>query len=102
VSAFDTRFLDCRDMGHAWERASDVVRSNSGGVRSFKRTLKCLRCETMRQDEYKVGDVVTARGRRYAYPKGYQVKGGMSRGEARMLLYYPRVSQPVGIRSASA
>lgn len=91
MSAFDTGFLDCRDMGHAWERASDVTKERSGGVVSFSRVLKCQRCETVRQDKYVVGDVVvSAKGKTYKYPKGYQVKGGMSRGEARMLLFYPR------------
>ena len=89
-------------MGHAWDRASDVVREVRGNVRWFKRALKCARCETVRWDEYRVADVVSAKGRRYSYPKGYQVKGGMSRGEARMLLFYPRTeSQPVGKRRAS-
>lgn len=90
MSAFDTGFLDCRDMGHSWERASDTTKERSGGIVSFSRALRCVRCGTVRQDRYSVGvDAVSAKGKRYTYPKGYVVKGGMSRGEARMLLWMP-------------
>lgn len=91
MSVFDSRFLDCRDMGHAWERASDIVKERGDdGVLRFSRVLRCSRCTTMRRDEFVVGDVVKPKGRGYTYPKGYQVKGGLSRGEARLLLVYPK------------
>lgn len=93
MSAFDSRYLECRDLGHAWERASDVVRTVEGGVRSFKRVLQCTRCKTLRKDEFRVTDSVSPKGRQYAYPKGYVVKGGLSRSDARMLLFYPRTSR---------
>lgn len=102
MSAFTPRFLECRDLGHAWERDGDVVRMFDGQVRSFTRVVKCSRCETTRKDEYRVSEaVVTPRKNRYQYPSGYRVKGGMSKGEARMLLFYPRVVRPEERREVS-
>lgn len=66
-----------------------MVRSTEMGVRAFKRTLRCSRCGTERRDAYRVTDVVSPRGRSYSYPKGYVVKGGMSRSDARIMLFWP-------------
>lgn len=91
MSAFVPRYLDCRDMGHAWERANDTTRSEEGSVVSFTRSLRCTRCRTIRKDEYRVNaGEIQRRKAGYAYPEGYIVKGGLSRGEARMLLWMPR------------
>lgn len=97
MSVFTPRFLECRDLGHAWEQAGDVVRHSSpNNIRSFTRVLRCTRCSTERRDEYRVGNnVVQPRKKGYRYPTGYQVRGGLSRGEARMLLFYPRNEQNV-------
>lgn len=91
MSAFVPKYLDCRDLGHAWERSNDTTKTTRGAVTRFTRTVQCSRCSTIRKDEYQVGDTIYRRKGGYTYPPGYVVKGGMTRGEARMLLWMPRV-----------
>ena len=81
--------LECRDMRHAWRRAGDnALVERSGKTRVFTRTLECPRCETLRIDTYKItASNVERVHSRYAYPKGYHVKGGLKVGDARFLLF---------------
>lgn len=105
MSAFQPKFLDCRDLGHSWEPVGDVVSERSEATLSFTRTLRCSRCMTERRDQYHFAQgTVQKRKAGYTYPVGYQVKGGLSRGEARVLLWMPRttVHKSVLKRRASA
>jgi hypothetical protein len=81
--------LECRDMRHAWRRVGDnILVERKGKIRVFTRTLECPRCETLRIDTYRItAQSVERVHSRYAYPKGYHVKGGLKVGDARYLLF---------------
>lgn len=79
----------CRDMRHAWfPQGDNVLIEEQGQVRHFKRVLQCVRCETVRTDEYKVSRVAVARVRtKYEYPQGYQIRGGARVADVRFALF---------------
>lgn len=92
---FEPKHLTCRDIAHAWEYDGDVVvERDSGGIKVFHRNVICLRCGTTRTDVFHVTERhVVSDKRKYKYAKGYQVKGGLNKQEARYLLLFPRVSK---------
>jgi hypothetical protein len=68
-----TRFLECRDWGHAWRAytARKKERREGGG---FESVLQCARCETFRlRDLTDTGHTVRSR---YRYAAGYLAAGG--------------------------
>lgn len=79
----------CRDLRHAWNTVGDTVLiEQQGQVRHFVRTLRCMRCETERVDEYKISNVALSRIRsRYRYPEKYQIKGGIPIAEVRFQMF---------------
>jgi hypothetical protein len=79
----------CRDLRHAWDSIGDTILiEQNGQVRHFARTLRCLRCETERVDEYKISTVALTRIRsRYTYVPGYQIKGGIPIADVRFHLF---------------
>lgn len=81
--------LECRDMRHGWVQVNDVVLTEKRGiVRIFTRRLRCIRCETERVDTYEVLRTrVELLHTKYAYPKGYQVKGRVSVSTVRGMLW---------------
>jgi hypothetical protein len=81
--------LECRDMLHAWKGVGDVVLiEQQGQVRHFERKLRCMRCETLRIDEYTISRASLARVRsRYKYPEGYRVPGGLPVAKARWMIF---------------
>lgn len=82
--------IECRDLRHAWERhgTDAVLLQQEGQVRHFARHLHCLRCGTLRIDEYRISRIAIVRVRsRYQYPDGYQVNGGLTVAKARFLLF---------------
>ena len=95
MSRDDTRFENlgvsgmCRDLRHAWDSIGDTVLiEQQGQVRHFARTLRCIRCETERVDEYKISNIALARVRsRYRYPEKYQIKGGAPIAEVRFHMF---------------
>jgi len=78
VSELSQIFLDCRDRGHAWfdDRTGPALRRSSGGL--VLRTLRCLRCKTLREDQI-IGTNGQVYGRRYEYPEGYLFTRGSER-----------------------
>ena len=92
MSAFNRTFLQCRDMGHAWDQIGDVIRQRTESRITFTRSLRCARCGTERRDEYRIdSNTVQKRKAGYTYPNGYQVRGGMTRGDARLIMWEPGV-----------
>jgi hypothetical protein len=86
----------CRDLRHAWDSVGDTVLIESQGqIRHFARTLRCLRCETERVDEYKISTFALTRVRtRYRYPLNYQIKGGIPVDEVRFRMFKDAVMVP--------
>lgn len=72
-------FLDCRDRGHAWfddKKGGPFLKRSSGGL--VIRTLRCLRCSTVRED-WIVATSGYIDSRRYIYPEGYLFSKGVER-----------------------
>lgn len=71
-------WLICRDMRHAWEVSQDfhVVKQTGTKVQHLRRTLSCLRCETLRNERYIISRYgVEKEGQSYTYPDQYQLEG---------------------------
>ena len=79
------RYLECRTYGHAWEEA-EVLMEKKGFLVA---RLFCMRCHTSRVDlvRQRTGEVLK---RKYKYPFGYLVKGGVQRAAARREMYEER------------
>lgn len=92
------KHMECRDLGHAWDRIGDLVADrNEGGVNEYHRLLSCIRCGTQRTDVFRFEDrLVRPERKKYTYAKGYIVKGGLSRAEARAFLFFPTTMRKVG------
>jgi hypothetical protein len=83
-----TSSLECRDIRHMWERASEEVLEKAKGRALFARILVCTRCGCLRQDEYVVTSLRVEKIRtKYKYPQGYIVPGGFSTEAARVYLF---------------
>jgi hypothetical protein len=68
--------LVCRDLMHAWKFTTDLVPHRiDRKVVEVTRVLECLRCETTREDTYKVPSFERVKSR-YVYPDGYLVHQG--------------------------
>jgi hypothetical protein len=68
--------LVCRDLMHAWEWTTDLVPHRvDRKIVEVTRVLACLRCETTREDTYKVPTFERLKSR-YVYPDGYLVHQG--------------------------
>lgn len=80
LSTLPEKFLDCRDMMHAWKRSGGYrpVGAAKGNVKFLKRAVVCTRCGTEREDVYSMRtmDKVSTS---YHYPEGYQIKGNRLR-----------------------
>ncbi|ANA85850.1 hypothetical protein PBI_WOES_79 [Gordonia phage Woes] len=68
--------LRCRIYGHDWDAVGDIVFTTEG----YWETLLCDRCGVRRTALIERGTGYVKR-RRYNYPKGYQIKGGVTRQE---------------------
>jgi hypothetical protein len=83
--------FECRDIRHLWQRGKDeILARNNDKMRlvSLQRTLDCSRCGTQRIDRYVISRMhVEKYYTRYVYPKGYQIKGGFTTEEARIVLF---------------
>jgi hypothetical protein len=81
--------LACRDLRHSWDYYGDLVLTEQRGqVRTFKRTLICVRCGTRRIDTYRITRSRLERVRaQYKYATGYVQPGGLSISEARFALF---------------
>lgn len=85
VHAMAENWLMCRDMRHAWATETPYYRIEvEGGVRGalyVERAIACMRCDSRRIEIYRVHEHTLERlASRYAYPKGYQVRG-IKKGE---------------------
>lgn len=65
---YDPKYLNCRDLRHAWERKG-FFRTPDGTIRQV---LQCLRCKAIGNDEFTRSGVRT-RPRRYQYRDGYRI-----------------------------
>src|SRR5215471_10336451 len=66
-----SRFLACRDHGHAW---SPYLASYVASSRQYRRTLRCHRCKTERtQMISQAGQIESGF---YSYPDGYAMPPG--------------------------
>jgi len=93
VSGMTDRYLDCREVGHSWERPSfglaEPVQMGSTRSRRLanqgrlgRRFMECSRCTCQREDYVSraTGELIS---RRYTYPEGYLIKGqGRPRADA--------------------
>jgi hypothetical protein len=71
----DSVFLECRDFMHAWTWQTDFnVVKTQGRITSVTRVVACLRCGTLRADEYEVPSFQRVRSS-YTYPDGYLMPG---------------------------
>jgi len=68
--------LVCRDLMHAWEWTTDLIpHREDRRITTVTRVLACLRCETQREDTYRVPTFERLKSR-YVYPEGYLVHQG--------------------------
>ena len=69
-------FLDCRDLRHAWGKASDwgITRNTSGRIIEFTRVVVCRKCKTERHEKFSVPSMEVV-NRRYLYPEGFLMPG---------------------------
>lgn len=71
----DTIHLACRDFMHAWEWQTDFVqRRTQGRITSVTRTIICIRCDTVREDEYELPSFQRIKSN-YTYPDDYLIAG---------------------------
>lgn len=73
-----THFIQCRDMRHAWSVEVDyhVLNVEEVGEKHLYigRTLKCMRCETLRVEEYvNRREGLEKLGQTYKYPSDYEL-----------------------------
>ena len=93
VKELPTKFLECRDMRHAWKVQSGfrAVGEVKSGVKFVQRTLECQRCKTERVDVLSVRtfDRVSTQ---YRYPTGYTIPGNTAgnRGQSIRAEVYAR------------
>jgi hypothetical protein len=68
--------LQCRDFGHAWKWTTDFKKIKGVDDRPvvMTRMVECLRCGTIRYDEYAVPSMNRIKSS-YTYPDGYKVVG---------------------------
>lgn len=68
--------LVCRDLMHAWQWTTDLIPHRiDRKVVEVTRVLACLRCETQREDTYRVPTFERLKSR-YVYPDGYLIHQG--------------------------
>jgi hypothetical protein len=76
LSHADKEHLVCRDLMHAWSFLTDMTpHREERKITTVTRILSCLRCETQREDTYRVPTFERVRTR-YVYPEGYLVHQG--------------------------
>lgn len=70
-------WVTCRDMMHAWIPLNDFhVSGKHGRVLEIRRDLVCMRCETVRHEDFDVTKAGLEKVRQtYTYPLGYQIPG---------------------------
>ena len=70
-------WVACRDMMHAWATLNDFhVSGRHGKVLEIRRDLVCMRCETVRHEDYDATKAGLEKVRQsYTYPRGYQFPG---------------------------
>lgn len=78
LTTLPDNWIMCRDMRHAWEVDEDfhVTKGQGLNIASVRRTLVCVRCETLRVEKYhslKWGLEKVAQ--HYVYPDNYQIHG---------------------------
>lgn len=68
--------LQCRDFGHAWKWVTDFkkVRGVNDKPALLTRQVTCMRCGTIRNDEYKYPSMEKVKST-YIYAEGYRVVG---------------------------
>ena len=67
----DDDFVRCRTYNHAWDQFYPI--DLEPPWYGWRLSLRCLRCQTERHDNYDFKGQIM--GRRYFYPDGYQTKG---------------------------
>ena len=76
LTGTDKTYIVCRDLMHAWEWTTDLIpHREEKKVTTVTRVLTCLRCETLREDTYRVPTFERLKSR-YVYPDGYVVHSG--------------------------
>lgn len=70
-------WVNCRDMMHAWSILNDFhVAGKISRTSIIKRELVCMRCETVRHEEYEMTRWgLNKTYQSYSYPQGYQIPG---------------------------
>lgn len=74
----------CRTFGHAWFEVEGAYKPLFGVLFS----LKCERCDTVRNDVY--GQRGEVESRNYVYPEGYRESEKITKAEYRMRLMAAR------------
>jgi hypothetical protein len=69
-------YLKCRDLMHAWKWENDflLVKDEDRKTVGMKRTLSCMRCGTVRIDEFSLPDMEKIKSG-YIYPENYRITG---------------------------
>lgn len=68
------RYLECRDLMHAWEVIDDfrAVPETKDSYGYIERTVCCMRCEAVRTERYQeTKDGLIRTRTKYEYPAGY-------------------------------
>jgi hypothetical protein len=75
LADMETEFLECRDLGHAWQRTSDqhVVFGARKKPIEFVRVIWCPRCDTTRSQTIDLTTWSPSKGNKYHYPDGYLI-----------------------------
>ena len=97
----NTSYFECREIGHAWvgKHKGWMIEENSYGT-VYTKTLKCMRCPTIRTDICNASlEFVT---RHYTYPDDYQVKGVTLSRDVVRRWGFEHMSQPARTRRKRA
>lgn len=75
IDKSDPNFLDCRDLGHQWDRThDDVTYGARKTVVEFTRNTVCQRCHCTRREVFEVPSF-RRKSVSMWYPDGYLVEG---------------------------
>lgn len=75
---YDRNFKMCRAFGHQWRPTTvEVERDHKTQEKVYVQFMACGCCDT--QKSVRMDPKGFIKGNRYEYPKGYQLKGRMTR-----------------------
>jgi hypothetical protein len=79
IGELESRFLSCRDLGHAWDWVTDFEPIKAGNtVIEMTRIVQCQRCKGKRHDTFAMPTMKKV-GSQYFHTPGYRMHVGYGR-----------------------